>query len=297
MCIVPTIVTETTPPSPTCPAKALDPSQRQHLAIAALEGTRPISDLAAEHQVSLEFVYQQADKADQALRSAFDPEVPDNRVLFYLPVTKAWLRQLVLALVLICHCSYRGVIELFRDLFDSSISVGNVHNIVASAVPLAEQHDANQDLAEVRIAALDEIFQSGRPVLVGCDADSTFCFLLKPWRSVAMPIPGACVSWNWPIVASTPMPPSPTGARGSVLARRRPCPACLVVATSSTSCTRSGRCSATWRTAPTRSSPPAAELRDAVGPAWQTPGPEEAVAGPETPLRESGRGQSHRLGR
>jgi hypothetical protein len=179
MSIVPTIVTETTPPSPTCPAKALDPSQRQHLAIAALEGTRPISDLAAEHQVSRKFVYQQADKADQALRSAFDSEVPDNRVLFYLPVTKAWLRQLVLALVLICHCSYRGVIELFRDLFDFSISVGNVHNIVASAVPLADQHNANQDLAEVRIAALDEIFQNGGPVLVGCDADSTFCFLLS----------------------------------------------------------------------------------------------------------------------
>jgi hypothetical protein len=179
MCIVPSVATETTPPSPTCPAKALDPSQRQHLAIAALAGTQPISDLAAEHQVSRKFVYQQADKADQVLRSVFDSDAPDNRVLFYLPVTKAWLWQLVLALVLICHCSYRGVSELLRDLIDFSISVGNVHNIVARAVPLAEQHNTNQDLDDVRIAALDEIFQNGRPVLVGCDADSTFCFLLS----------------------------------------------------------------------------------------------------------------------
>jgi len=53
----------------------------------------------------------------------------DHQVLFYLPVTKAWLRQLVLGLLLICHSSFRGVVELLRDLFDYSLSVGTVHNI------------------------------------------------------------------------------------------------------------------------------------------------------------------------
>ena len=46
------------------------------------------------------------------------PAPKADEVLFHLPVTKAWLRQLVLALVLICHSSYRGVVELLRDLFD-----------------------------------------------------------------------------------------------------------------------------------------------------------------------------------
>src|SRR5207244_3207186 len=32
----------------------------------------------------------------------------------------------------------------------------------------------------VRIGALDEIFQTGRPVLVGADVASTYCFLLSP---------------------------------------------------------------------------------------------------------------------
>jgi hypothetical protein len=170
------------PPTPGCPAKALDPCRRQDLAVAALAGLRPVSALAAEHQVSRKFVYQQADHADGALRLAFGPDPADaaeSPVLFYLPVTRAWLRQLVLALVLICHCSFRGVVELLADLFDYSLSLGTVHAIVHSAVDVAAGHNGGQDLSAVRVAALDEIFQAGRPVLVGCDADSTFCFLLS----------------------------------------------------------------------------------------------------------------------
>ena len=104
---------------------------------------------------------------------------PDD-VLFYLPVTKAWLRQLVLALVLICHSSYRGVVELLRDLFDYRISLGSVHNIVHSPVAHARRINEQYDLSTIRIGLLDEIFQAHDPVLVGVDAQSTFCFLLSP---------------------------------------------------------------------------------------------------------------------
>jgi len=52
------------------------------------------------------------------------PSTTDEpEVLFYLPITKTWLWQLILGLILICHCSYRGVVELLRDLFDLPISV------------------------------------------------------------------------------------------------------------------------------------------------------------------------------
>ena len=61
---------------------------------------------------------------------AFNPEPKAEDVLFHLPVTKAWLRQLVLGLVLVGHAPYRAVVELFRDLFDWRISLGTVHNIV-----------------------------------------------------------------------------------------------------------------------------------------------------------------------
>jgi hypothetical protein len=46
-------------------------------------------------------------------------------------------------------------------------------------VPLARHHNDTQNLAHVRIGAHDEIFQAGQPVLVGCDADSTYCYLLS----------------------------------------------------------------------------------------------------------------------
>ena len=44
---------------------------------------------------------------------------PENDVLFQLTVTKTWLRQVIVALPLICHSSYRGVVEFMRDLLAS----------------------------------------------------------------------------------------------------------------------------------------------------------------------------------
>jgi len=102
--------------------------------VDALAGSEPITRLAEDHDVSRKFVYQQADKAQQALDQAFAPVRNDQRVLFYLPVTKALLRQIVLGLILICHSSFRGVVEFLRDLLDYPLSLGSVANIVAAAV-------------------------------------------------------------------------------------------------------------------------------------------------------------------
>jgi hypothetical protein len=164
-----------------CPAKALTPAQRQRLALDALTSSAPISQLAQRHQVSRKFIYHQAHKAQHALDDTFttDPPAHDDRVLFYLPVTKAWIRQFVLALVLIGHSSFRGVTELLGDLFDFHLSVGTVHNIVAQAVAIARPINERQDLSRIRIGADDEIFQAGRPVLVGVDTESTYCYLLS----------------------------------------------------------------------------------------------------------------------
>jgi hypothetical protein len=165
----------------TCPAKQLIPPQRQRLALDALTGSVPISRIAHQLHVSRKFIYHQAHKAQQALDDAFtsDPPTGGDRVLFYLPVTKAWIRQFVLALILIAHCSFRGVTELLRDLFDYHLSVGTAHNIVEQAVATARRINDHQDLSRVRIGADDEIFQAGRPVLVGVDAESTYCYLLS----------------------------------------------------------------------------------------------------------------------
>ena len=170
MCLQPTIPVSATQQQVVagCAAQQLTADQRQGLAVQALARTQSISQLARDHQVSRKFVYQQTATARQGLQEAFAPDqAADEDVLFYLPVTKAWLRQLVLGLVLICPSSFRGVVELLHDLFDCSLSLGTVHNIVHQAVALADQHNTSQDLSFIRHAALDEIFQNGAPVLLG----------------------------------------------------------------------------------------------------------------------------------
>ncbi|MEO1396752.1 MAG: hypothetical protein AAFV90_28040 [Cyanobacteria bacterium J06634_5] len=76
---------------------------RKEIGIEAVARTVPISHLADQHQVSRKFVYQQGDKAHQALDESFTPSKGADGVLFHLPVTKNWLYQLILGLVLICH--------------------------------------------------------------------------------------------------------------------------------------------------------------------------------------------------
>lgn len=162
-----------------CPARLLPPERRQDLALHILAGSTPVAQLARRHQVSRQFLYRQADTAQLALECAFDPPPPDEEVLFRLPVTTSWLRQLVLGLVLSCHSPYRGVVALLSDLFDTPIALGTVHNIVRAAVAPARQINGSYDLTGVRVGAHDEIFQAGRPVLVGIDTASTFCYLLS----------------------------------------------------------------------------------------------------------------------
>ena len=98
---------------------------------------------------------------------------------FHLPVTKSWLYQLILGLVLICHSFYRGVVELFRDLFDLPISIGTIHNRLEAAAATAVELNQSQDLSGIEVGLHDEIFHSDKPVLVSVDAASTYCYLLK----------------------------------------------------------------------------------------------------------------------
>ncbi len=114
-------------------AARLPGSERKDVAIQALAGSETVSSLAARHGVSRKFVYQQTHKAREALDDAFSPATPDSAVLFELAVTKAWLRQLIVALVLICRGSYRGVVEFLRDLLGVSVSLGRVHDVLQAA--------------------------------------------------------------------------------------------------------------------------------------------------------------------
>jgi len=140
-------------------AATLPAEIRKQIGLQALTRSVPITQIASDNQVSRKYVYKQGDLVEQALNDTFAPTANDNDVLFYLPITKTWIFQLILGLILICHCSYRGVVELFRDIFDLAISIGTVHNRLKSAAATAAEINHSQDLSSVSVGLLDEIFQ------------------------------------------------------------------------------------------------------------------------------------------
>lgn len=185
MCIVPLVAASTTTPTPEAepasprPAAELDHQQRLRIARDVLAG-EDVTSLARQYGVSRKFIRHQRKLALDALDRAFTPVLaPDQKVLFHLPVTRQWLEQLSIALVLICHSSLRGVHEILRDLFDCHRSVGAIHASLEKAIARATTLNAGQDLSRVLKVALDEIFQGQRPVLSVVDVPSTYCCLLS----------------------------------------------------------------------------------------------------------------------
>ncbi len=166
--------------APLTAAHALNTEQRRKIAVDAIQNHIPISHIAAQHNVSRKFVYQQKTIAVGAISHAFDAQrIDESQVLFYMPITKAWIHRFVVALLLICHSSFRGVCEILKDLFCIDMSIGSVHNIVEKAVEAAKQNNSMEDLSRIKVGAHDEIFQGMSPVLVGCDTSSTYCYLLS----------------------------------------------------------------------------------------------------------------------
>jgi hypothetical protein len=153
-------------------------TDRKDLAIRALARSETVSDLAACHGVSRKFVYRQTHKAGIALDDAFSSTSSKNEALFELVLTQTRLRQMIVALALICRSSYRGVIEFMRDLLGIPISLGTVHEVLQSAARQAGVINQDQDLSGIRVGLHDEIFQGSKPVLAGVDAASTYCYLL-----------------------------------------------------------------------------------------------------------------------
>ena len=165
--------------SAVCVASGLPSSHRQQLAVKVISSQEPVSHIARNEQVSRKFLYQQKDIAQNALNQAFEKKEKDSEVLYHLPVTKKWIFQLILGLIFICHSSYRGVVELLRDLFDYPISIGTIHNRVEAVIPQAREINKSEDLSSIDVALLDELFHSSRPILTGVDNESSYCFLLQ----------------------------------------------------------------------------------------------------------------------
>ena len=141
-------------------AASLKPKQRKQLFIEMQSSTQTKTAIASREGVSRKFLYQQQKKGNQALEKEFNQPKEESDILYWIPVTKNWIFQVILALIFICHSSYRGVVEFLRDLFDYPISVATVHNRVQSVIPKAQEINKDQDLSGVKVGLNDEIFQS-----------------------------------------------------------------------------------------------------------------------------------------
>jgi hypothetical protein len=160
-------------------ARALCVASRKRLGIAALSGAEPVSRLARRHGASRKFVRAQRERVREAIDVAF-AESPAAPLAETFPrVSEAWVRRFALAVILIVHGSYRCVVELLRDLFGLSLSIGTIHTWVEQAAQRAGAINRAQDLSGVRVGLHDEIFQGDQPVLAGIDAASTYCSLLQ----------------------------------------------------------------------------------------------------------------------
>ena len=161
-------------------AKQMNTTGRKQLALASIQKSRRLTELAEENKVSRKFIYQQQNKALAAVNDAFaSSKKEQEKILFYLPVTFSWLCQFILCLVLNCRGSHRGIQKTLSDIFDYSISLGTIHMIIEEEKIKSVAINAKQDLSNIKLAAQDEIFHLNKPILSGIDLRSLYCYLLS----------------------------------------------------------------------------------------------------------------------
>ena len=146
------------------------------IALQAIRRQQTVSALSKQFNCSRTTVYKQQDKALDAANKAFEKD--DEEVLFYIPVTKSFIDQTVISLRLICESSYRNIMFYLETMYDYSLSLGTVFNILDDAAVKADPINKAYDLSLIKDSASDELFHWGSPILATVDIPSRFCALL-----------------------------------------------------------------------------------------------------------------------
>lgn len=160
-------------------ASNLDGQARKELALQSLNKKQTVVELAKINHVSRQFIHEQKNKLLDAVNEEFTETPEKHKILFHLPVTKNWIEQFAIVLVLDCRATYGGVMKAMKHLLDYNISLGSISNIVKSAILKAKEINAEQDLRAVTQGAHDELFHNNKPVLAGVDIPSLYCYLLS----------------------------------------------------------------------------------------------------------------------
>jgi hypothetical protein len=102
-----------------------------------------------------------------------------NKVIFTISITKEHIEQVVLSLALECHASERNIIDFLATVFDYSMCVGTVHNILMRATEKALEMNTKEIVTGIKKVAHDEIFQANKAILAGVDLVSYYCYFLQ----------------------------------------------------------------------------------------------------------------------
>ena len=158
----------------------LSKDQQQSIALDALSN-KGISKTANDHQVARNTVYSHKSKATKAITEAYHPKKDD--VLFYLPVTKEFIAQIIVSLYLICKASIRDSMQFLLDCLDYSVSLGHVCNTLDDANLHGMVINDSYDLSPIKRAASDEVFHRNAPILATVDIPSRYCASLSKQKT------------------------------------------------------------------------------------------------------------------
>ncbi len=160
----------------------MNASEKKKIAFEIITNKTTVSDAAKKNDVSRKFIRQQKNKGITAIDNIFAKDAAnddDKKVLFYIPVTKAWIAMVVICLLMYARCSFRGVIKIFNSAFDYDISIGAINNISNNAIKKATEINDRENLSYVVLGAHDEKFHYNVPILSGTDIRSLYCYLLS----------------------------------------------------------------------------------------------------------------------
>jgi hypothetical protein len=137
--------------------KRIPIATRRDIAVQAFKSQQTVSDISKTYGCSRTTVYKQQNKVVTAVNKAFEDE-DDDTILFYIPITKSYIKQAVTSLFLICKSSYRDIIFFLKTMFDYTLSLGSVFSIIDEASDKASCVNQSYDLSSIKTGAADEKF-------------------------------------------------------------------------------------------------------------------------------------------
>jgi hypothetical protein len=165
----------------------IDMSIRFHLALLMLSDSRPwgmVTDMAQTYQVSRKFLYQIANKAENALLDALSAQSPGPKPISeYLTVDNEHIQRAIITLATIIPGSVRGIKTCLQEILDTHCSIGFISQSLKIAGDNADKLNQSEIPRQSVLGEADEIFQGHHPCLTVVDGRSFAVLQLSPQES------------------------------------------------------------------------------------------------------------------